>query len=58
MHNLKKNTLKILLIMTAHVSTFEIIAKRIAARNYIFTKFEQFRTKGKIKSNVKIQKGY
>ena len=26
MHNLKKNTLKILLIMTAHVSTFEIIA--------------------------------
>ena len=29
-----------------------------SSTNYIFAKFEQFRTKEKIKSNVKIQKGY
>ena len=26
--------------------------------NYIFSKFEQFRTNGKIKSDVKIKNGY
>ena len=41
--------------ITPHVAAITDID---SSTNYIFTKFEQFRTKGKIKSDVKIQKGY
>ena len=41
--------------VTPHVAAITDVDSSI---NYIFSKFEQFRTKGKIKSDVKIQKGY
>ena len=41
--------------ITPHVAAITDVD---SSTNYIFTKFEQFRTKGKIKSDVKIQKGY
>ena len=41
--------------ITPHVAAITDVE---SSTNYIFTKFEQFRKKGKIKSDVKIQKGY
>lgn len=41
--------------VTPHVAAITDVDSSI---NYIFSKFEQFRTKGKIKSDVKIKNGY
>ena len=41
--------------ITPHVAAITDVD---SSTNYIFAKFEQFRTKGKIKSDVKIKKGY
>ena len=41
--------------ITPHVAAITDVD---SSTNYIFTKFEQFRTKGKINSDVKITKGY
>ena len=41
--------------VTPHVAAITDVDSSI---NYIFSKFEQFRTNGKIKSDVKIKNGY
>ena len=43
------------IIVTPHVAAITDVDSSI---NYIFSKFEQFRTNGKIKSDVKIKNGY
>ena len=43
------------IIITPHVAAITDVDSSI---NYIFTKFEQFRKKGKMKSDVIVKNGY